>query len=456
MVLIIGGISLYRSFAMYEEKQTFDVLKGTIPDFSSDIELAIVKDGLPQDTIPNDKDYIVSISCNNNADGYWNYEEWAPVIINFNKTKTKCNVTFTSEKINDDKILAEFGIQETIQEENSGESGLYKVKHPKEEILFTFSRDLDATEKKNLLLTEYRYAGKNPNNYVTFNNEFAGWRIIGLVNTPEGQRIKLIKDKNMSSYAWDSSVGANNNYGVNEWSTSSIMKLLNKGYIGSNGSLYYNQEKGNCYNNLGGNTTPCDFSLKSDNPGLGEDAKEMIDMITWNIGGNGFMLDYNNIKTAEFYNLERSYNTGKICSTGTYCTDKVERMTTWKGEVGLMYPSDYGYATSGGNNTNRKACLDTILYNWQSLSDCFDNDWLKDSPNQYTMMSNALPTAAVDVFQISERGFVSTMNYLAFVNMNVYTPSGFRPTIYLKTTYKLSGDENTSGSKSNPYTIELK
>ena len=34
-MLIIGGISLYRSFAMYEEKKTFDVLKGKVPDFCS-------------------------------------------------------------------------------------------------------------------------------------------------------------------------------------------------------------------------------------------------------------------------------------------------------------------------------------------------------------------------------------------------------------------------------------
>ena len=34
--------------------------------------------------------------------------------------------------------------------------------------------------------------GANPNNYVKFNNEL--WRIIGLVNTPEGQRVKIIRN----------------------------------------------------------------------------------------------------------------------------------------------------------------------------------------------------------------------------------------------------------------------
>ncbi len=33
ILLIIGGISLYRSFAMYKEEKTFNVLEGTVPDF---------------------------------------------------------------------------------------------------------------------------------------------------------------------------------------------------------------------------------------------------------------------------------------------------------------------------------------------------------------------------------------------------------------------------------------
>ena len=33
-----------------------------------------------------------------------------------------------------------------------------------------------------------------------------------------------------------------------------------------------------------------------------------------------------------------------------------ERPTKWTGKIGLMYPSDYGYATSGGSTTNREAC----------------------------------------------------------------------------------------------------
>ena len=71
------------------------------------------------------------------------------------------------------------------------------------------------TAINNLKQTELRYAGANPDNYVKFNNEL--WRIIGLVNTPEGQRVKIIRDGNIGGYSWDSSdLSINSGAGVNE------------------------------------------------------------------------------------------------------------------------------------------------------------------------------------------------------------------------------------------------
>ena len=37
-----------------------------------------------------------------------------------------------------------------------------------------------------------------------------------------------------------------------------------------------------------------------------------------------------------------------------------------------MYPSDYGYATSGGTTKDRAACLAKEIYNWSAsyFSDC--------------------------------------------------------------------------------------
>ena len=53
---------------------------------------------------------------------------------------------------------------------------------------------------------KYTYKGANPNNYVTFNNEIAGWRIISI--NSDGT-IKIMRDASIGNRAWDSSSSNN-------------------------------------------------------------------------------------------------------------------------------------------------------------------------------------------------------------------------------------------------------
>ena len=82
----------------------------------------------------------------------------------------------------------------------------------------TYTLAYDGTCDNNL-----RYVGENPCNYVTFNGEEAGWRIIGLLNTPEGQRIKLIHASSIGNYSWDNKGSLPSSYGSNDW-TDSVLK----------------------------------------------------------------------------------------------------------------------------------------------------------------------------------------------------------------------------------------
>lgn len=67
----------------------------------------------------------------------------------------------------------------------------------------------------------YIYKGKNVNNYVTFNNEKAGWRIISIEN--DGT-IKIIRNSSIGNMTWDSS---NNN----SWARpASLNTYLNNSY----------------------------------------------------------------------------------------------------------------------------------------------------------------------------------------------------------------------------------
>ena len=71
---------------------------------------------------------------------------------------------------------------------------------------------------------KYTYKGANPNNYVTFNNEEAGWRIISI--NSDGT-IKIMKDIRIGGNAWDES-------NSNNWNRpASLNTYLNGDYYNS-------------------------------------------------------------------------------------------------------------------------------------------------------------------------------------------------------------------------------
>ena len=249
--------------------------------------------------------------------------------------------------------------------------------------------------------TDYRYTGVDPNNYVSFNNEL--WRIIGVFPTEDvsgkiENRVKIIRDESIGNIPWDDS-----NY-VNDWSTSSLQTLLNSG---------------DYYNRTG------EFSTT----GLTEEAKSMISDAKWYLGGTENHTSSSNGLTSHFYTYERG--------TTVYSGNP----TNWIGKVGLMYPSDYGYATSGGTTTKREACLAKELVNWPSSSDCYNNDWLYDSSDvQWTITSYS-----------GEDYFV----FFASDNIRIdLTSSNFtvRPVLYLSSDAQITGGVGTS---SDPYTLGI-
>ena len=119
------------------------------------------------------------------------------------------------------------------------------------------------------------------------------------------------------------------------------------------------------------------------------------------------------------------------------------RPTTWTGKIGLMYPSDYGYATSGGTTKDRVACLAKELFNWDSsdFSDCKGNDYLYNSSlNQWTLAPHS--AFARSVFGVSRGGGVRSND--------AYYTREVRPVLFLKSNIQV--DKGT-GAKSNPYRL---
>ena len=108
-----------------------------------------------------------------------------------------------------------------------------------------------------------------------------------------------------------------------------------------------------------------------------------------------------------------------------------------------MYPSDYGYATSGGSATDREACLAKELYNWDesNFSDCKNNDWLYNgSLLGWTLTPNSSTSSHVFVVDING----------ALYN-GAILGNGVHPSIYLKSNIVISGGD---GSENNPYLLK--
>ncbi|MBD9099030.1 hypothetical protein EGP98_05520 [bacterium] len=258
--------------------------------------------------------------------------------------------------------------------------------------MWTFTQD---ATKQLAATTNYRYIGANPNNYVKFNDEL--WRIIGVFDVDDGtgkieKRMKIIRNESIGNVYWDS----NNS---NEWSTASLKATLNTG-------TFYT--------------------------GLKDNTKSMIGDAKWYLGGTSYYTSSSNGLASNWYKYERG-------TTVVYSG----RSTNWTGKVGLMYPSDYGYATSGGNSTNRASCMAKELYHWNdsSYSDCKNNDWLLDtSYPQWTMSPFADRSSSV--FDVVNTGFV--------YNDNADNAFACRPVIHLKSTIKvISG----SGTTSSPFIL---
>jgi len=267
-------------------------------------------------------------------------------------------------------------------------------------------------------LKDYRYIGPSPNNYVTFNGET--WRMIGVFTVEDERgrkekRIKLIREESLGNYSWDNKIAgdgsSSSSNGSNDWTDSRLKDVLNSG-------AYYNRTKGTCPAGQNNTTIACDFSSN----GLTPEAKSMLASTKWYLGA--VASSYNNDKANEYYRYERG--------TEVYSG----RALSWIGEVGMVYPSDYGYATSGSS------CLNTVLYNYSSS--CASTDWLYTSLiNQWTITPGS--DDLYYAFRVSSSG---TINGVFAYDTNI----GVRPSVYLKSSVSISSGD---GSRENPYQLKI-
>lgn len=274
-------------------------------------------------------------------------------------------------------------------------TNIINVSSPDNSCTNTFA--YDGTTDKNL-----RYIGANPCNYVTFSGKI--WRIVGVFNNIEisGQSeketlVKLILDENYLDTKWDTS-------NKNIWQNSSL------------------------YNNLNGTFYPNILNSSS-----------YVTNAIWNLGTGTSAYA---TSAVNYYTYERS-NTP--VSGGT---------STTAGYVGLLYPSDFGFATSGVSDVtqssasqDRISCINSSLSSsdWDRDTDpCVENDWLFFGDYMWTIMPRY--NYSNQVWRMRDYGGIQN------VTTNGYSCK-VRPVIYLNSNVKIKTSVG-NGSSSIPYELE--
>ena len=304
-----------------------------------------------------------------------------------------------------------------LNDNTSGDSGsgVYKVTHS------AIPSGSSATGSEIPAVTDYRYYGPSPNNYICLDMEGGStcpdkhlYRIIGSIyeEKENTNRIKVIKatpltDGTTKGYAWDSgnvniwATITNGNYSNSLTSGASLMKLLNSGDWWNRTNTFANY-------------------------GLTEKAKSYITTSRYYLGG------YNNssgVMTNQFYTYERG--------TTRYDTN---RPLYWDGMVGLMYPSDFGYAAGNSCVTG------TDPYNY--AGGCKNKDWLwmttsSDYNNGYEWLMSPNSGSSGDAFYVYSSGYVDN-------DYGVFGARSARPVFYLSSSASISEGEGTSA---DPYIL---
>ena len=272
-----------------------------------------------------------------------------------------------------------------------------------------------------------RYEGADPNNYICLDNKTSGscsdssllFRIIGLFDedtssdgTSSSGSKKLLKVIDTNNYGGTSGKYWNS-AGTNNWSSASLKTELNGTYL---------------------TTLLGTSNVNSKLSGAIANAK-------WHLGGASSS-NYNILTAEGIYTQER--NTSAIYSGNP---------SSIYAKVGLMYPSDYGYATVGGTTTNKSSCRAKELWSWDnsSYSDCKNNDWLFTSQSGFANSGEWLLSP-----YSSNSSYAAYLLSTGFVALSGdYNVGGYqfavRPTFYLDSSIlKIVGGD---GTKDNAYRV---
>jgi len=171
----------------------------------------------------------------------------------------------------------------------------------------------------------------------------------------------------------------------------------------------------------------------------------------WHLGGGNNTSSsnyyYQKITTENMHKAERS----PYATSGTLQNLYSGNPEYVFAKVGLMYPSDYGYATVGGTTTNRAGCREKAVYDYDT-ADCRNNDWLFTS--QATSWGSNKDEWLLSPYSSysDNAAILSSVGYVR-LSINVSRDQfAVRPTFYLDSSaLKIVGTGD--GTKDNAYRV---
>ena len=332
----------------------------------------------------------------------------------------------TGSNSNVEYILATKRV-ESLDDGTTGDSGsgVYKVEHS------AIPAESSATGSEIPAVTDYRYYGASPNNYICLDMEGQStcpdrglFRIIGSIYEENAgtNLIKVIKattltDGTTSTFCWDCNVVNDYINAKNVWSSTTsgtssgatLMKLLNGVYLTRESSSYFKNKK--------------EITINFLNNGLTDVAQSFMNTVDGNKNSRYYLGGYssNEVKTNVMYLAER----GKTTSS--------ESALYWDGMVGLMYPSDYGYAAGNECVTG----TDLKKYN----KGCQAKDWIYNS-SEYQWTITPMLSGINYAYRIGVTGLV--------VEEIIYIDMSLSPVFYLTSTTSITSG---SGTQDDPYLV---
>ena len=308
-------------------------------------------------------------SITNCANASWDYKLNGVVIDSINGN-TKCDLSLTQKTPSNEELLSTVVNNKATRNENGK-----------------------------------RYQGKNPDNYIWFNDEL--WRIIG--NIPvclesgcasTKNRVKIIRNDSIGAIAFNQT-----NYSSSSpltWIGSNIQNLLNTCFLGKKSSC-----DSYCYLYSTSAIGTCDYS--SDGIDATDYYGKMVEDVYFNVGTG-----------------DSTYKTA-----ANYYTQEIATHTTSATKIGLMYASDWGYAIEGFTG---------VLGSAGSPQNSSDKNWLMSNGYEWTM------SAYSSLYPLYAYHFGYLNNYSASFGFSI------RPVLYLKSSvYVVSG----TGTKVDPYRIGM-